>query len=72
MSSMLPLMGITVQVADDTGHEFRVECDGQTVAAVWHSDRGEWTVDSVDGPVYRERSREDAIERCKRLAVGLH
>lgn len=47
---------------DGGDHEFTVSVSGKAVANVWHSDRGEWTVEFVSGPVARRGSRDDAIE----------
>ena len=50
-------------------HDFRVMyLDTYVVANVWHSDKGEWTVETVDGPVYREATRDAAIDRATRVA----
>lgn len=49
-------------------HDFTVRCGGVVVAGVWHSDLGEWTVATPDGPVYREESRAAAMQRVEALA----
>ena len=49
-------------------HDFNVFDGERLIAEVWHSDKGEWSVATPDGPVYRERSRAAAIERCEKLA----
>ena len=49
-------------------HEFVIRyLDTYVVANVWHSDKGEWTVETVDGPVYREATRDAAIDRARRV-----
>jgi len=35
---------------------------GTFIARVWHSDLGEWTVDTADGPVFKRTRRQDAID----------
>jgi hypothetical protein len=40
--------------------------DGKFVARVWHSDKGEWTVDTVDGPSFKAGNREDAYNKAMR------
>lgn len=52
----------------DFEHDFEVTVDGKFIANVWHSDRGEWTVDTVDGPTFKERTRAAAIERAETWA----
>ena len=59
-----------VVVQDGEGHDLYVyRRNGHLFARVWHSDKGEWTIDTVDGPIYRESSRQAAVERCERLAA---
>ncbi len=49
------------QVAE---HDFTLvsEESGMFVARVWHSDLGEWTIDTIDGPSYKRVRRQDAID----------
>lgn len=60
---------MTIQTGDiknDTGHEFLVLVDGAVIAEVWHSDKGEWTVDTVDGPSFKAGNRDDAYNKAMR------
>lgn len=47
--------------------EMTYSLDGEVVATMWHSDKGEWTVATPDGAVYRERGRTEAEDRCDEL-----
>lgn len=51
-----------ISIMGDNAHDFEITHGGETVARVWHSDQGEWTIDTVDGPSYTRRNRDDAID----------
>lgn len=57
---------LTGQITDDTKHEFSIMVDGKFIARVWHSDKGEWTVDTVDGPTFKAGNRDDAYNKAMR------
>lgn len=52
-------------------HEYRVSWNDMVVANVWHSDLSEWTVETPDGPVYRERTVADTDARVETLIDSL-
>lgn len=51
----------------ESAHDFEVfdPRDGKLLGRIWHSDIGEWTVDTVDGPYWTRRNREDAIRSLR-------
>jgi len=52
-----------------TEHDFSVYQGSYLVANVWHSDKGEWTVELPDGQLYREPNRVAAVNRCVLIAA---
>ena len=50
------------------GDAFYVDLpDGTPFAHVWHSDRGEWTIETHDETVHRVRDAAAALDLCRRL-----
>jgi hypothetical protein len=49
------------------GAGFNYFVDDRFVCTVWHSDKGEWTVATPDGPYWRERTRVDAEDRANAI-----
>ena len=50
-------------------HDFSYWHNGVNVADIWHSDKGEWTVATTIGHVWRKRTRAEAIELAERLST---
>lgn len=53
-----------------TDHDYSVGYNGKMFADVWHSDKNEWSIATTDGPVYRRRTSDEALELCRTLALG--
>jgi len=63
----------TVSVHSPSGaHEHHVLLDHEFFANVWHSDVGEWTLDTVDGLSFHHRgsgAETRALQQAKSLAA---